>query len=194
MRMRQILTRTSKITCLYFGVNRRREYPDSFFCSNCDWLEQALASGAKVTERHQNSRRYRCRANHTQPTQPSHKRRRPAWLCQLIDDEDSEASEEDDNGGASEDNDDATTIADDQTTNEEEETGTADSEIEKLGREVGLLRERLRCAQIELATAKSQNVPDQQQALSLARGFVGLIDRLSSGRIGNKKAAKIMRG
>lgn len=67
---RSIRTRSDgKPTCLYFGANRRNNYPGSEFCSNCDWLEDEFLTCNKRVKL--GSARYHCRSKHDNWVKPS---------------------------------------------------------------------------------------------------------------------------
>lgn len=55
-------TRSSTVTCLSYGKNRKTKFPGYFFCHGCDLLEDAILSGNKRANREQ--RRYTCTGGH----------------------------------------------------------------------------------------------------------------------------------
>lgn len=63
-------SRSTEITCLTFGANRKEDFPDHFFCHGCDLVEDAVMTSMN---RHpnRNSKRYRCTGGHTDLTKPT---------------------------------------------------------------------------------------------------------------------------
>lgn len=51
------------VPCIHFGPNRRTEYPGYFFCSNCDFLEREITSGAQQNIK-TSTKIYCCMAHH----------------------------------------------------------------------------------------------------------------------------------
>ena len=62
-------TRSSTITCLSFGPNRTAEFPDYFFCHECDLWEEAVTMQNKRARRNQKT--YMCTGGHVDPTRPT---------------------------------------------------------------------------------------------------------------------------
>jgi hypothetical protein len=60
-------TRSTKITCLRFGKDRRALYPKHDFCIKCDTWEQ----GGFKRSAQRDSRRNRCDGKHTRPDFPT---------------------------------------------------------------------------------------------------------------------------
>lgn len=54
------LTRRSAVFCTHFGVNRKEQYPDHFFCHGCDMAESVNAPDINVTR----TLRHKCAAGH----------------------------------------------------------------------------------------------------------------------------------
>lgn len=61
--------RSQPVTCLVFGEHRKEEYPDFFFCHNCDLLEAAVLNGSKRANRQ--LKKYICTAGHADLQHPT---------------------------------------------------------------------------------------------------------------------------
>jgi hypothetical protein len=65
-------SRRCEITCLSFGADRKREYPDPFFCNGCNLLEDAvLNSGRPRRVNRESKKRFKCTGGHTDLANPT---------------------------------------------------------------------------------------------------------------------------
>lgn len=62
-------TRSSAVTCLSYGKDRKTKFPGYFFCHGCDLLEDAILNGNKRANREQ--LRYACTGGSVHPYRPN---------------------------------------------------------------------------------------------------------------------------
>lgn len=66
-------SRSSDITCLWFGANRKDDFPEHFFCHGCDLLEDAVLNCTSRRRRpsRESNKRFKCTGGHTNLAQPT---------------------------------------------------------------------------------------------------------------------------
>ena len=60
-----------EVTCLTFGRDRKKDFPNHFFCHACDLLEDAVLTAMKLPKLCGMKKKYMCTASHTDLVQPT---------------------------------------------------------------------------------------------------------------------------
>lgn len=65
-------SRSCAITCLWFGANRKDDFPEHFFCHGCDLLEDAVLNSTRRRRQcRESNKRFKCTGGHTDLAKPT---------------------------------------------------------------------------------------------------------------------------